>query len=137
MFLDVGKTRRGKTRETIPGELVHGGLDQVTCKGCLSCLEADRRHAEHRRDWERRQADRAAEQERWWRAYDAYLESPQWRRRRELVLRRARSTCEGCGERRATQVHHLSYDRVSTEMLFELVAVCDRCHASIHNKSAA
>ena len=30
-----------------------------------------------------------------------------------------------------------SYERVGAEMLFELVAVCDRCHASIHDKSAA
>jgi hypothetical protein len=48
------------------------------------------------------------------------------------VLARAHGLCEGCGERTATQVHHLSYKRVFDEMLFDLVAVCDACHDKLH-----
>lgn len=73
-----------------------------------------------------------AESERWWRAYDAYLESDEWRRKRALVLKRSAGVCEGCGERPAVQVHHLHYKRVFREMLFDLVAVCRQCHDAIH-----
>lgn len=64
--------------------------------------------------------------------YAEYLESPEWARLRLRVLRRAEGVCEGCGLRTPTQVHHLTYDRIYREMLFDLVAVCRECHAAIH-----
>lgn len=67
-----------------------------------------------------------------WERYDEYLSSPQWRSRRAKVLERAGGICEGCREREATQVHHLNYQRIGREMLFDLVAVCEACHEGIH-----
>lgn len=64
--------------------------------------------------------------------YDEYLKSSAWARRRQLVLKRAQGTCEGCGERPPVQVHHLTYEHVSNEYLFELVALCDQCHERLH-----
>jgi hypothetical protein len=69
-----------------------------------------------------------------WEKYNEYLNSPEWREKRELVLRRANGICEGCGKVNATQVHHLNYAHVGREMLFELVAVCDACHEIIHGR---
>jgi hypothetical protein len=66
------------------------------------------------------------------REYASYLKSPEWGRRRSKVLQRANGMCEGCLERKATQVHHLTYDHIYNEFLFELVAVCDECHLRIH-----
>lgn len=68
----------------------------------------------------------------WFKGYSEYLASDQWKQRRAKVLRRANNICEGCATRPATQVHHLTYDRVQHEMLFDLVAVCDECHEFIH-----
>jgi 5-methylcytosine-specific restriction endonuclease McrA len=68
----------------------------------------------------------------WWAWYDRYLASPQWAAKRSAVLVRDRGLCCGCGTRRATQVHHLTYARVWREMLFDLVSVCDSCHAIVH-----
>lgn len=68
----------------------------------------------------------------WWREYDAYLKTPAWQRKRAAVLIRACGRCEGCGFRQATQVHHLTYAHVGNELLFELVAVCDACHCTLH-----
>lgn len=99
---------------------------------------------ELKRQWsksrsERYQQVRAAEEEKasrkWFESCNAYLDSPQWKARRRMVLTRAKGVCEGCLERPASQVHHLTYERVGSEMLFDLVAVCDACHASIHAKS--
>lgn len=87
------------------------------------------RSAESSAHYERQ---KLAEQEQWWAWYDAYLLSPQWRDLRAKVLARDAYQCNGCGAGRATQVHHLTYARVGREMLFDLVAVCDRCHDAIH-----
>ncbi len=64
--------------------------------------------------------------------YGEYLSSDNWTRKREKVIARAQGICEGCGEKSATEVHHISYEHVGNEFLFELVAVCSECHDSIH-----
>jgi 5-methylcytosine-specific restriction endonuclease McrA len=66
--------------------------------------------------------------------YADYLSSPEWKAKRLKVLRRADNICEGCGERKATEVHHLSYRHVGNEFLWELVAICDDCHQRVHAK---
>lgn len=64
--------------------------------------------------------------------YDQYLKSDAWAKRRAMVMKRARSLCEGCGENPATEVHHLTYAHVGREFLFELVALCEPCHDRLH-----
>lgn len=64
--------------------------------------------------------------------YQDYLSTDGWERTRLKVLDRAKGICEGCGEARATQVHHLHHeDARGEEMLFNLVAVCRDCHETI------
>lgn len=66
--------------------------------------------------------------------YAEYLASEVWASKRALVLKRAKGTCEGCGEKPPTEVHHLSYKHVCNEFLFELVALCSGCHRRIHEE---
>jgi 5-methylcytosine-specific restriction endonuclease McrA len=66
--------------------------------------------------------------------YRAYLRSDHWLDIRRRVLQRAQGLCEGCLRRRATQVHHLTYAHAGAEFLWELVAVCEQCHARVHGK---
>jgi 5-methylcytosine-specific restriction endonuclease McrA len=134
-----GKTRCGKTRDRCPGEVEAGAEDDITCKGCRDGLIVDRQRAQREAEWRREQAERQAEREErsrlWWVQYQDHLSSPGWRRRRDLVMRRAGTICEGCGEVPATAVHHVTYDsynRLGREFLWELAAVCDDCHADIH-----
>lgn len=68
--------------------------------------------------------------------YCAYLHTDHWAEVRQKVMRRARGWCEGCGEHRATEVHHLTYDHVGNEMLFELVALCRECHEKLKGEAA-
>lgn len=79
----------------------------------------------------------------WWRRYNNYLTTPGWRLRRQLVLRRANGFCEGCGQRRAVEVHHMRYPRdcwpgsadwLAREKLFDLHAVCEQCHVDVHSR---
>lgn len=67
--------------------------------------------------------------------YADYLKSRQWADKRDRVLRRANFHCEGCGCRPAVDVHHLTYEHVTQEFLFELVALCRECHERIHEQS--
>ena len=77
------------------------------------------------------EADRLAKHHK----YEAYiLASPEWQRRRQLVLSRAHGVCEACLTAMATQVHHSTYDHLFNEILWELRAVCASCHATIHNQ---
>jgi hypothetical protein len=66
--------------------------------------------------------------------YGEYLASDTWAKKRAKVMKRAGDVCEGCLERAATEVHHLSYEHIGNEFLFELVAVCETCHNAIHNQ---
>ncbi|MCK1357156.1 MULTISPECIES: hypothetical protein [unclassified Bradyrhizobium] len=36
-------------------------------------------------------------------------------------------------DRKATQVHHLTYKHIFREFVFELIAVCDECHSRLHS----
>lgn len=88
--------------------------------------------------WQARQdratALREEQSTQWWTDYSAYLESPTWKYLRQQVLKRDNFLCQGCLQKRATQVHHLTYERQGREMLFDLTSVCDVCHDRIHDK---
>lgn len=79
-----------------------------------------------------RQAERDDKRSEWFEEHNAYLRTPEWRAKRAAVLNRAKGICEGCGQAKATQVHHLSYEHWQEEFLWELVAVCDGCHERVH-----
>jgi hypothetical protein len=64
--------------------------------------------------------------------YSAYINSEAWKKKRAIVLDRAGDMCEGCGVSRAVHVHHLTYDHLGDELLWELKAVCRRCHQKVH-----
>jgi hypothetical protein len=144
----------GKTFAKCPGEKFNGTADLITCKVCLRSRETRARHAEWEKKFaqqqaEARQTERAKrmnyeDQRRQWQSdYSEYLSSPIWLGKRARVLQRANDTCEGCGCRRAWQVHHLRYPRncrpgsdewVRQEKLFDLIAICRECHEDVHQR---
>lgn len=65
--------------------------------------------------------------------YNEYLASDLWQTKRRLVLERDKYVCQSCIKAKAIQVHHLSYEHVFNEPLFELTSVCIRCHEIITN----
>lgn len=67
----------------------------------------------------------------WWERYDRYLKSERWKKKRVAVLARDGKVCRACLVREASQAHHLSYEHVGDEPLFDLVAVCSECHDRI------
>lgn len=65
--------------------------------------------------------------------HNVYLKSKEWYNKRIKVLNRDKYVCQACLKNKATQVHHLTYERIYKEPLFDLVSVCDECHNSIHS----
>lgn len=77
---------------------------------------------EHR---EQRDQQRKEEFKAW---QNSYLSTPEWKERRRLVFERCKGVCEGCRKAPATEVHHLTYDNMGNEFLWELVGICRPCH---------
>lgn len=80
---------------------------------------------------QQQQADRQA----WWQGYTAYLNSPEWQRKRTKVLQRDNYLCQACLIRPANEVHHRSYEFVDftgKEPCFDLISICSECHHRLH-----
>lgn len=68
--------------------------------------------------------------------YQKYLDSDEWHEIREKVLQRDNYTCQGCLLRRATCVHHLTYENIKDELCYQLVSLCKECHEKAHRKAS-
>ena len=66
--------------------------------------------------------------------YIQYLQSQEWRIKKELVLTRENNTCQKCGSTSNLQIHHWTYYRLYREDLNDLYCLCSRCHNFFHKK---
>lgn len=131
---DAERTLCGKALAAVPGKLARD--EDANCKVCLTAVLNRAKRERWTEESKQRQAEyeqqRANENAQWWERYRTHLASPRWARLREKVFERAQGICEGCRETRATQVHHLTYQHMGNEFLWELVAVCRACHERNH-----
>lgn len=81
---------------------------------------------------ESRAAARAEADAAWWKRYNEYIKSKAWKQKTVLVKERAGGMCEACGVNVAVHVHHMTYENVGNEILWELRAVCVSCHQRLH-----
>jgi hypothetical protein len=63
---------------------------------------------------------------------EGYYQTPEWKEKTRLVRDRSGGVCEGCRKRPAVACHHLTYDHLGDEFLWELADVCDSCHKKAH-----
>jgi len=116
----------GKSIHEIGGQSLQEGVAASTCKACRDAVAS---HGNGTGE-DTRPRDAA-----WWQRYDTYLATSEWASVRERVLARAGGLCEGCRLQPASIAHHLTYCRMGSEMIFDLVAVCRQCHDAIHGFS--
>ncbi len=64
--------------------------------------------------------------------YLAYLQSPQWRAKRDRARKLAGYRCSRCPSKRDLQVHHLTYERLGAEWDSDLAVLCQNCHQAEH-----
>lgn len=97
-------------------------------------LQEERRKEYYRMKQAAFNAERTERSLAWWTQYSDYILSPEWKDKSRRVLDRDNHRCTarlpGC-EAIATQAHHLTYDHVFYEPLFELTAVCKHCHEEL------
>lgn len=67
----------------------------------------------------------------WHELYDQYLDSDEWKSKRELILIRDDYSCQSC-DQPAQAVHHKNYHSVGDEDLECLISICFPCHENIH-----
>ena len=63
--------------------------------------------------------------------YQSYLQSDDWKAKRNAVLKAARYRCRRCGAP-ANEVHHETYKRIYNESMSDLTALCGKCHKAAH-----
>ena len=87
-------------------------------------------------DGVRRQKEFEAKKESFREALAEYYQSEEWIRKRGLRHRLNEKLfnglCEMCFGQSATTIHHMTYDRLYNEWIFDLAAICQDCHASLH-----
>jgi hypothetical protein len=64
--------------------------------------------------------------------YERYIHSSQWRQTADKRLELDGHICCVCGGK-ATDVHHLTYDRFGNEAMDDLVSLCRKCHGQAEN----
>lgn len=63
--------------------------------------------------------------------YTKYMQTQTWKLKRERALIRSNFKCELCGFD-ASEVHHLTYERLGDESVDDLQALCFKCHWEAH-----
>jgi len=65
--------------------------------------------------------------------YKDYLRTPEWYRRRAVVLKFAAGRCQMCySDKGPLNVHHRTYERRGAELLSDTILLCESCHALFH-----
>ena len=64
----------------------------------------------------------------------AYMDSPEWQSKRQLVLARDNHQCVVCGSTHNLNIHHIDYSNLGDEHLSELTVLCQLCHSSLHEE---
>ncbi len=66
-------------------------------------------------------------------AYNQYINSKEWRAKRQEAFKARGKACEMCGSKDILHVHHVNYDRFGgKELMSDLCILCESCHMEIH-----
>ncbi len=65
--------------------------------------------------------------------YSEYLNSDEWKNIRDIRMMYDKEICSDCYNH-ATEVHHITYQRLGNEKLGDLVSLCNLCHKKRHQK---
>ena len=105
-----------------------GGLEEVMI---LPFFDTELEETFYNNQMEARRKEYANKREELLVEYSEYLKSDKWKEKRKRVLKRDNYICKACERNKATQVHHISYQFIYDEPLFDLVSVCIPCHNKI------
>jgi predicted HNH restriction endonuclease len=102
---------------------------------CPECT-AKEKEARRQRDkeWQQQQAEEQhRRQELETMPYTEYLQTPEWKERRQWALKSAGNRCQVCNTTRGVlHVHHRSYQNRGHEPIKDLIVLCSKCHETFH-----
>lgn len=110
----------------------------VLCRDCaehqriLNDIEGQRKLDESRAERVRAFESSARSNELRSMPYQEYLDSPEWKAKRLLVLDRDGHICRLCSSSERLNVHHRTYDNRGDEPLEDLTTLCQACHEMFH-----
>lgn len=70
-------------------------------------------------------------------AYKQYLQTPEWKLKRQQKLEQANYRCQKCERTASLEVHHLNYSRIPFEWDADLIVLCDKHHDQAHGRLIA
>lgn len=65
--------------------------------------------------------------------YENYINSTQWKNFRIKLFKERGFKCELCGSKKNLQVHHITYENLSTEKDDDVLILCQVCHQKAHS----
>jgi len=66
--------------------------------------------------------------------YEDYLQTDEWKEKREQALDRDSYRCRLCNTDKNLHVHHRTYQRRGNEDLDDLTTLCNECHEAFHER---
>jgi len=67
--------------------------------------------------------------------YNKCTRSKHWRRTRAEALKYYGEMCVLCGSKIGIEVHHRTYTRRGSELMQDLIVLCEKCHRRFHASS--
>jgi hypothetical protein len=65
-------------------------------------------------------------------SYKEYLQSELWRQKKAEFFEVRPRKCWVCSSQDQFEVHHKTYERVTSERLDDLIGLCGKCHDKVH-----
>lgn len=63
----------------------------------------------------------------------AYMQTEQWKQLKQTRLMIAQYKCECCGSANRLHLHHVTYERLTQELIEDVVILCEECHSKLHS----
>jgi hypothetical protein len=60
--------------------------------------------------------------------YREYIQSPDWRKKRERAFELIGRKCTRCGSTQQLEVHHITYNNLYSESTYDVEILCKSCH---------
>lgn len=64
--------------------------------------------------------------------YNLYINSDEWRLKRNYILNKRGYKCERCFSKKNLQIHHITYENLGFELDNDLIILCKNCHQYVH-----
>ena len=64
--------------------------------------------------------------------YKEYLQSEHWKKKRREAIAEGGGKCMICGNTDNLHVHHITYEHLGNEAIYELACLCHECHQDVH-----